>query len=222
MDDKYNVTLPALPLGGTQLFLKTIVGEGKITPLPTNLPDRRARQIGFVGVLDRPHGQRELLHIEFRSTPDRSAALRMLGYYSDLLLWMERLRERLGDLSEEITQTLVYVGDMPWQPEAKIDDPYLKFRFDFIDIKKPENRETLVSGDLRDAIVAALAVDGTKPDVTRAILSRIACGSEIERTDAAAELIALSKLRGVGQIIAQLYMARSIARSDPDESDFDD
>jgi hypothetical protein len=208
---EYDVTLRHLTRIGGRTFLREMGVDGRLTPVQTDFPNTRDRQVDFLGILDRPDGVRLLLHIEFQSAPDVTMPSRMLGYYSDILAWLtERKGDRHGALPREVMQKVVYVGSARWDPETSIRHPNLQFRFEFADIFTLSSSPLLEAGDLGDAVVAILCADGTSQNVIRAILTKIARAPENARADALAQLVALSGLRGIRPLIEQEYKAMGI------------
>ena len=213
---QYDITLRDLTRTGGHAFLRTVGGEGLLTLLQTDFPFTRDRRVDFLAVHDSPDGLQKLLHIEFQSTPDSTMAARMLGYYSDIQAWLRlhaRQDDRIGALPYEITQKVVYVGEAKWIPETEIRHHNLTFRFDYIDARELATKPLLATGDLGDAVIAVLTADGTNPDVIKAILNKIARSPGHDGTDALAQLIILSELRGIRPLIEQEYSTMPITVS---------
>jgi hypothetical protein len=208
---EYDITLRYVTRIGGRSFLRAMGVEGRLTPIHTDFPNTRSRQVDFLAALERPDGSKTLLHIEFQSAPDPSMAARMLGYYSDILIWLAE-RKAAGDVEvpQELLQKIVYVGARPWSPATRIEQPGLQFRFEVVNAMALPARPLLQSGDLGDAVVAVLCADGTDPDVVKAILARIAGAPENQRSDALAQLMALSGLRGLRPVIEREYKAMGI------------
>jgi hypothetical protein len=210
---QYDITLRHLIQTGGHAFLRAVGGEGRLTLLQTDFPSTRDRRVDFLAVHDSHDGFQQLLHIEFQSTPDSTMAARMLGYYSDIQAWLRfhaRRDDHIGALPREIVQKVVYVGAAKWDPETEIRHRNLKFRFDYIDVRELATKPLLATGDLGDAAIAVLTADGTSPDVIKAILNKIARTPGSDRADALAQLIALSELRGIRQLIEQEYSTMPI------------
>jgi hypothetical protein len=208
---EYDVTLKHIIRIGGRGFLGAMGFDGRVTPIQTDFPNTRNRQVDFLAVLEPPDGSRKLLHIEFQSAPDSSMAARMLGYCADILVWLAEQRQaRQGQLPAELLQKVVYVGQRPWTPETTIQNANLSFRFKVVNAVTLPWRPLLEAGDLGDAVVAILCADGTSPNVIKAILTKIAQAPENERADALAQLVALSGLRGVRPQIEQEYKAMGI------------
>lgn len=208
---EYDVTLRHVTRIGGRAFLRAMGIEGQLTPVHTDFPNTRSRQVDFLAVLDRPDGSKTLLHIEFQSAPDPSMAARMLGYYSDILIWLAEQKPTEGaEIPHEVLQKVVYVGARPWTPAAKIERADLRFRFEVVSAAALPAHPLLQSGDLGDAVLAVLCEDGSSPDVVKAILARIARAPENQRSDALAQLLALAGLRGIGPFIEREYRAMGI------------
>src|SRR5438128_2216098 len=144
---QYDITLRQLTRIGGCLFLRTVGGEGRLTLLPTDLPSTKDRRVDFLAVLDAPDGSRKILHIEFQASADAKMPTRMLGYYCDILAWLDSRREALvGVLPRQIVQKVVYVGAAPWNPQTTIRHENLEFRFEFVDVRELDARPLLEGG----------------------------------------------------------------------------
>jgi hypothetical protein len=217
---RYDITLRHLARIGCRSFLRSIGGEGQLTLLQTEFPSTKERRIDYLAVLDSPQRSRKILHIEIQADSDARMQARMLGYYSDILDWIiARPDDLIGSLPRRIVQKVVYVGAASWDPEPKICDDNLDFRFEFIDARELDARPLLETGDLGDAVIAVLCGDGTNPDVIKAVLNKIAQAPPGERADAlAAQLIVLSELRSIRPLIEQEYDTMSIVVSIEDST----
>lgn len=208
---EYDVTLRHLTRIGGRGFLRAVGVDGRLTPLQTDFPNTRDRQVDFLAVLDRPDGVRKLLHIEFQAAADAAMPARMLGYYSDILAWLvARKKDHLGILPRYVVQKVVYVGSARWEPETSIYHENLSFQFEFVDAIKLAVQPLPEAGDLGDAAVAILCADGANPIVIKTILNKIAQAPDSARADALAQLVALSGLRGIRPLIEQEYKAMGI------------
>ncbi len=209
---EYDITLRHVIRFGGRGFLELMGIEGRLTPLPTDFPNTRYRRVDFLALQDRPDGSKRLVHVELQTAPDGTMPARMLGYYSDILIWLaeEQKANRHTEVPAGILQKVIHIGPRRWSSDRGIRHDNLRFRFDLVDAIKLSSRPLLEKGDLGDAVVSILCADGTKPNVLRTILRRIAQAPESERADALAQLVALSGLRGVRSLIEREYEAMGI------------
>jgi hypothetical protein len=120
------------------------------------------RHADLVAKVWQPDGAEFILHIEIQNDNQRLFPVRMLRYFSDLLL------EHVG---HEVRQYMVYIGREPLRMADGLKLPSLDYLYTIIDMQQVDC-ETLLQQDSADAWVLAVLCDfhGRKP---RAVIHEI-------------------------------------------------
>ena len=155
----------------------------------TDLPVVRSRRADLLGEDRKGH----LFHIELQSRNDPDMALRMLEYAC-------AIRRKFGSFPRQL---VLYVGSPPLKMSGSLATAGISFSCRVADIRDADPEKLLQSEHLEDNILAVLAGNRDRRELTRRILQRIAENAPGERTRALTELTVISGLRGSAGVIIE-------------------
>ncbi|MBF0185677.1 MAG: hypothetical protein HQM06_15000, partial [Magnetococcales bacterium] len=178
---QYDTVLKDLFRKPPQHLLQALLGEQAVRRLPVEFPSTQKRIPDLVF-----HMQNDtILHLDLQSRPE-NMDWRMLMYYAFI-------RRDYPELP--ILQKVLYVGEDLWRPKATIDEPYLHFRYEVLDIREMDCLTLMASPILEENILAILCRQHDTQATLREILLRISELPGKARADALTSLLILSRLR---------------------------
>lgn len=133
----------------------------------------------------------DLVHLELQSTNDMTMPLRMAEYCLRVYRQFRRFPY----------QVVVYIGDQSLRMETDLRGPNLLYSYRLIDIRELDGERLLESPRVGDNIVAVLTRLNDVRGSIRCILRRVAELSPGEREKALLQLLILSDLRSLGDLI---------------------
>lgn len=185
---KYDVSLKLLLRDSGAGVLRALTGGDVVTRwLDVEMPEVRNTRVDLLG--ETTSG--DLLHIELQSTHDASMALRMAEY----CLRVYRLFDRFP------RQILLYVGEAPLRMATELTGQKVSFAYEAIDIREFDCDPLLESSHIGDNVIAILTKLRDQQQVVRRILSKIADLSSPEREAALSQLLRISGLRHLEELV---------------------
>lgn len=188
-------------------FFRQIGIQGKIERLPVKLTRTNAREVNYLG----EDAAGVVHHVEFQARNDGMKHSRMLAYMAMIAEKVMELRRqnfeerrgivRTAPVFPEIRQVVVYIGRQAMRMTSRIKTGNLTYGFSLVDARNLDGQALIDSPAVGDAVLAVLCKDGSKPDVIRQILMRIAEGDPTRKDENGARLLALSGLRDASETV---------------------
>ena len=186
---QYDITVKELLQAAPPKLLELILGAPLAEILTVELPKVRVRRPDFVVRTTRS----DIVQIEVQSDNDGDMEWRMLEYYP-------LLRKLFG---RPPIQIVLYIGPKPLKMAGRIDEPRLQFRYEVIDLSKMDAEVLLKSKSVDDKILAILChADNEQRKIQRILQSLTPFPAKIQG-DKIAQLLILSQLRGLANMITQ-------------------
>jgi predicted transposase/invertase (TIGR01784 family) len=149
------------------ILLKLDIDPDSLELLDTEkqrIEDRRADLV--VRVRNKGSQQAYLLHIEIQNHNDKTMALRMLRYYTDIALqWPD----------ESVVQYVIYIGKAPLAMPNGLQTANFDYRYHILDMREVDC-QTLLQQDTPEALVLAILCDfkgKAEKDVVNYIVNRL-------------------------------------------------
>lgn len=186
----YDLTLKFLFAGPPQRLIQDLLGAplGVTELLTVEYPSVTVRRADLVARLT----NNRLLHLELQSTSE-NIAWRELDYYS--------LISRT--YNQPPIQIVVYVGSGKMRIPAGIDEEALQFHYRVVDVRDIDGEPLLDSDSMEDNLLAVLCRVSDSRATVRRVLRRIAALPPAKRRDTLAQLLILSGLRGLTQVVEE-------------------
>ncbi len=171
------------------LLVERLTGQPPVELLTVEFPTVESRSADLVFRL--PNG--EIHHIELQSDNDETMDVRMLEYYPRI--W--RVYKRLP------VQHVLYLGNNPLKMKGRVNHPRLKYSVEVTDIREFDAEPLIKSDSLSDNLIGLLCHNGATRASVRRILRKIARLPEKQRIDALKQLLILSGLREIGDLVVE-------------------
>ncbi|MBI1789650.1 MAG: DUF4351 domain-containing protein [Acidobacteria bacterium] len=184
----YDATLKGLFQALPEQLLALLVRSRIQELLQVEYPWVRMRRPDLVGRLETGR----IYHLELQGE-NADMRWRMLEYYF-------LLRIAYG---EPPLQQVLYVGNAPLSIEPRIEEACLSFRYEVIDIRQFSAEALLNSHSIADNLLAILCRTSDARATVRGILERVAAQPEVVRRDWLANLLVLSKLRRLQELVSE-------------------
>jgi predicted transposase YdaD len=139
-----------------------------------------------------------LVHVELQSTNDSTMAFRMVDYALRIYSLLEQFPR----------QIVLYVGKAPmrmqslWR-EPDSDQPDFLFRYTLVDIRDLDANLLLATPRIEDNVLAILTRLQNQAAAVRQILERIADLEPRQRRNALAQLLVISELRDLANLVQE-------------------
>jgi hypothetical protein len=201
---QYDITVKELLQAAPPKLLELILGAKPAEFLTVEFPKIRLRRPDFVVRTQRD----DIKQIEVQSDNDDDMEWRMLEYYP-------LLRKLFG---RPPMQIVLYIGPKPLKMAGRIDEPNLQFRYEVIDLSTIEAEVLLKSKSVDDKILAILChADDEQRKVRRILQSLRPLPAKIQG-DKITQLLVLSRLRGLTDMITQEVQRQNALREILSES----
>jgi predicted transposase YdaD len=186
---EYDVAMKVLLQSPAELVLSGLNAGIVKTWLNVELPEVQNTRVDLVGQTLAG----EFVHIEIQSANDPAMPLRMAEYAL-------RLYRRLGKFPY---QTVLYVGSDPLRMSAELTHPELRFKYRLVDIREMDGQRLLESRHFGDNVIGILARLPDRVEAVRHVLRTIAALPATERESALKQLLILSGLRQMEELVEQ-------------------
>ncbi len=187
MTQEYDITLKSILKDVPKRFFNMLTGFEDAKFLDVQFPSVRYRQPDLL--MDLPDNS--LWHFEIQSSNDSNMDWRMLDYFSMISQHCKRPPE----------QMLLYVGDERLKMGKGLKFKRLKFGYRVRDIRDIKSSELLASDNLSDVKLSILCNTEDVVGTTREVLSRSSHLEAGDRSTYILELLNLSRLRGLSDIV---------------------
>ena len=191
---EYDAALKLLLQSSANSLLRQATGLTVTHWLNVELPKLETTRADLLGRTE----DNTLVHVELQSTNDATMAFRMADYAL-------RIYSRFDQFPKQI---VLYVGKAPmrmpsvWR-EPDSDQPDLLYRYILVDIRELDANLLLASPRIEDNVLAILARLQNQAAAVRQILHRIANLEQPQRRDALAQLLVISKLRDLANLVQE-------------------
>jgi hypothetical protein len=185
----YDAALKLLLRRSARVTMRELTGVSVEKWLDIELPNVQTLRADLVGEA----ADQSLIHLELQSTNDASMPRRMLDYY----LGIQRLRGKYP------RQLCLYVGESMLRMPTELRTAELCFRYVAVDIRSLDGDRLLESPDIGDNVIAVLARLRDHRSAIRRIMARVAELPHGARAAALAQLLTLSGLRKLEELVEQ-------------------
>jgi predicted transposase YdaD len=157
--------------------------------LNVEMPEVRNTRVDLLGET----ADGSLIHVELQSSNDPQMPLRMAEYCL-------RVYRRFGKFPRQI---VLYVGEEPLRMEAELRGPDQWFRYQVTDVRDLNGERLLESDAFGDNVIAILTRWDDSREAVRRIVAKLAVLPLPERDEAMKQLLILSGLRGLEEVVMQ-------------------
>jgi len=191
---EYDAALKLLLQSSTSSLLRQATGLTIARWLNAELPKVETTRADLLGMTEDDH----LVHVELQSTNDSSMAFRMVEYALRIY----------GRLDQFPRQIVLYVGKAPmrmqslWR-EPDADNPDFFYRYTLVDIRELDANVLMASSRIEDNVLAVLTRLQNQAATVRQILERIANLEQPQRRNALAQLLVISELRDLADLVQE-------------------
>jgi predicted transposase YdaD len=184
---RYDITLRSLVGQGAPALLGATAGMAALELLPGEFPTSRERRADVVARLV----DGRILHLEFQTQVDRGMPWRMLEYHALIAAAHDEA---------ELLQIVLQVGNET-SAVCGLERQGLQFRYRVLNLRDFDPAPFLASPAPSDNILAFLCRSDDIRERIRQVLSCLERLEDKARSDAAAQLLALSGLRGASALV---------------------
>jgi hypothetical protein len=201
---QYDITVKELLQAAPPKLLELVLGAKPAEFLTVEFPKVRLRRPDFLVRTERG----DIEQLEVQSDNDDDMEWRMLEYYP-------LLRKLFG---RPPMQRVLYIGQKPLKMVGRIDEPTLQFRYEVIDVRQIDAEFLLKSKSVEDRIMAILChADNAQTTIRRILHSLTPLPAKIQ-SDKIEQLLVLSRLRGLTDMVTQEVQRRNALKEILSES----
>ena len=195
---QYDITVKELLQAAPPKLLQLLMGKQPVEILTVEFPKVRMRRPDFVARTE----SGDIEQLEVQSDNDDDMEWRMLDYYP-------LLRKLFG---RPPIQRVLYIGQKPLKMAGRIDEPNLQFRYEVIDLREIDAEVLLKSKSVEDRIMAILChADNEQRKIRRILQSLTPLPAKIQG-DKVVQLLVLSRLRGLTDMVTQEVQRKNALR----------
>ncbi len=171
------------------LLVEWLTGQPPVELLTVEFPTVESRSADLVFRL--PNG--EIHQIELQSDNDETMDVRMLEYYPRI--WRVHKRPPV--------QHVLYIGRDPLKMKGRVNHRRLKYSYEVTDIREFDAEPLIESESLSDNLIGLLCRNGATRASVQSILQKIARLPERQRIDRLKQLLILSGLREISDLVVE-------------------
>jgi hypothetical protein len=186
---EYDVTLKILLRGSAETAFRRLTGVSVERWLDIELPKIQNPRADLLG----ESAEGALVHLELQSSNDSDMPQRMAEY----ALGVHRLFGKFP------RQVVLYVGEPALRMSPGLEGPRFSFSYELIDLRDLEGEPLLASEQVGDNVIAILTRLRDRRGAIHEIVGRISGLEGSQRELALGQLIILSGLRGLEEVVEE-------------------
>ena len=185
----YDVTLKTLLRGSAEKLFEDLTGAVVAKWLDIELPKVQNPRMDLLAET----ADGAIAQLELQSSNDSEMPLRMAEYYLGVYRQFERFPQ----------QTVLYVGEAALRMLSQLEGPRFSFSYELVDIRDLDSERLLNSQHVGDNVIGILTRLGDQRRAIHKIIGNIASLEASERETALKQLMILSGLRGLEEVLEE-------------------
>jgi Domain of unknown function (DUF4351) len=185
----YDVTLKTLLRGSAEKLFEDLTGAAVARWLDIELPKIQNPRMDLLAET----ADGAIAQLELQSSNDVEMPLRMAEYCLGVYRRFKQFPQ----------QTVLYVGEPALRMVSRLEGPRLSFSYELIDIRNLDSERLLNSQYVGDNVIAILTRLGDGRAALHKIIGNIAGLEAAERETALNQLMVLSGLRGLEEVVEE-------------------